>query len=128
MYLFCTLIAGLEELSLKKNTEYNNGQFWRSCLLPFVISSWLSSCQVAQSSVGDKEGMVYEIGELFELGIQLSYLLILLGLLGLGTFFVIRQVLLRRELDLSAKELQVNLSNSSISFFDKCFWCGQIMI
>nr|AJA71645.1 Tetratricopeptide repeat domain containing protein [Triticum aestivum] len=50
--------------------------------------------------------MVYEVGELFELGIQLSYLLILLGLLGTGTFFVIRQVLVRRELDLSAKDLQ----------------------
>lgn len=54
--------------------------------------------------------MVYEVGELFELGIQLSYLLILLGLLGAGTFFVIRQVLVRRELDLSAKELQVSHS------------------
>lgn len=50
---------------------------------------------------------VYDVGELFELGIQLSYLLLLLGLLGVGTFFVIRQVLVRRELDLSAKELQV---------------------
>ncbi|KAJ6952534.1 tetratricopeptide repeat domain-containing protein PYG7 [Populus alba x Populus x berolinensis] len=47
-----------------------------------------------------------EVGELFELGIQLSYLLLLLALLGVGTFFVIRQVLTRRELDLSAKELQ----------------------
>lgn len=45
---------------------------------------------------------------LFELGIQLSYLLLLLALLGAGTFFVIRQVLMRRELDLSAKELQVS--------------------
>lgn len=52
---------------------------------------------------------VYEIGELFELGIQLSYLLLLLGLLGAGTFFVVRQVLVRRELDLSAKELQVRV-------------------
>lgn len=70
------------------------------------ITSWLSFAQVAQSSEGARINMVYEIGELFELGIQLSYLLILLGLLGLGSFFVIRQVLVRRELDLSAKELQ----------------------
>ncbi|KVH98802.1 Tetratricopeptide-like helical, partial [Cynara cardunculus var. scolymus] len=54
-----------------------------------------------------KMNPVYEVGELFELGIQLSYLLLLLGLLGVGTFFVIRQVLVRRELDLSAKELQL---------------------
>ena len=52
--------------------------------------------------------MVYEVGELFELGIQLSYLLRLLGLLGAGSFFIVRQVLVRRELDLSAKELQVS--------------------
>jgi hypothetical protein len=42
--------------------------------------------------------MVYKVWELFELGIQLSYLLILLGLLGAGTFvFVIHQVLVRRD-------------------------------
>lgn len=70
------------------------------------IASWLSFVQAAESSEGMRADMVYEVGELFELGIQLSYLLILLGLLGIGTFFVIRQVLVRRELDLSAKELQ----------------------
>ena len=53
---------------------------------------------------------IYDVGELFELGIQLSYLILLLALLGVGTFFVIRQVLVRRELDLSAKELQVSAS------------------
>lgn len=79
--------------------------------LPCCTMVWLSTAQSAQSSVGTKLNMVYEVGELFELGIQLSYLLILLGLLGAGTFFVIRQVLVRRELDLSAKELQVSLSN-----------------
>lgn len=79
--------------------------------LPCCTLVWLSTAQSAQSSVGTKLNMVYEVGELFELGIQLSYLLILLGLLGAGSFFVIRQVLVRRELDLSAKELQVSLSN-----------------
>lgn len=69
--------------------------------------SCLTSAQVVQASENVKMNVVYEVGELFELGIQLSYLLILLGLLGVGTFFVIRQVLVRRELDLSAKELQV---------------------
>ncbi|KAF5183276.1 Pyrophosphate--fructose 6-phosphate 1-phosphotransferase subunit beta, partial [Thalictrum thalictroides] len=64
--------------------------------------AWLSS----QSSEMIKFDPLFEISELFELGIQLSYLLLLLGLLGVGSFFVIRQVLVRRELDLSAKELQ----------------------
>lgn len=71
------------------------------------LASWLASAQVAHSSEDVKMDVVYEVGELFELGIQLSYLLLLLGLIGVGTFFVIRQVLVRRELDLSAKELQV---------------------
>lgn len=69
---------------------------------------WLTSAQVSHASEGVHVNMVYEIGELFELGIQLTYLLLLLALLGAGSFFVIRQVLVRRELDLSAKELQVS--------------------
>lgn len=68
--------------------------------------SWGNPAAAAASETL-KMNPVYDIGELFELGIQLSYLLLLLGLLGVGTFFVIRQVLVRRELDLSAKELQV---------------------
>lgn len=78
---------------------------------------WLSSAKVAHASEDIKLNAVYEIGELFELGIQLSYLLLLLGLLGAGTFFVIRQVLLRRELDLSAKELQVSCFHFSFFHF-----------
>ena len=78
-------------------------------ILPCGATAWLSFAQSAQSSEGAKLNMVYEVGELFELGIQLSYLLILLGLLGTGTFYVIRQVLVRRELDLSAKDLQVSI-------------------
>lgn len=121
------ILEGLEKLSLSNNTENNNDLFWRSCLLSFVISSWFSSCQVAQSSVGDKTDMVYEIGELFELGIQLSYLLILLGLLGLGTFFVIRQVLVRRELDLSAKELQEQVRSGDATATEY-FELGAVML
>lgn len=76
--------------------------------------------QVAQANQGASANALYEVGELFELGIQLSYLLLLLALLGVGSFFVIRQVLVRRELDLSAKELQVSssLPRSASSF---CF-------
>lgn len=75
---------------------------------------WLASAQVALASEDTRINEVYEMGELFELGIQLSYLLLLLALLGIGSFFVIRQVLVRRELDLSAKELQVSTCNLSL--------------
>lgn len=92
---------------------------------PCSIVSWLSLTQMAQSSEGKQLDMVYEISELFELGIQLSYLLTLLVLLGAGTFFVIRQVLMRRELDLSAKELQVTSNNfvSKLTYEDNFEIC-----
>uniref|UniRef100_A0A0D9V0L2 Uncharacterized protein n=1 Tax=Leersia perrieri TaxID=77586 RepID=A0A0D9V0L2_9ORYZ len=64
---------------------------------------WLCFAQTALASEGTNINMVYEVGELFELGIQLSYLLILLGLLGAGTFFVIRQEQVRSG-DASATE------------------------
>ncbi|XP_021896004.1 tetratricopeptide repeat domain-containing protein PYG7, chloroplastic [Carica papaya] len=61
------------------------------------------------------------------LGIQLSYLLLLLGLLGVGTFFVIRQVLVRRELDLSAKELQEQVRSGDASATE-LFELGAVML
>ncbi|KAF7136057.1 hypothetical protein RHSIM_Rhsim08G0049700 [Rhododendron simsii] len=89
--------------------------------------SWLTSAQVVQASEDVKMNAVYEIGELFELGIQLSYLLILLSLLGVGTFFVIRQVLVRRELDLSAKELQEQVRSGDASATEY-FELGAVML
>lgn len=99
----------------------------RLSALPYCTMAWLSTAQLAQSSVGEKLNMVYEVGELFELGIQLSYLLILLGLLGAGTFFVIRQVLVRRELDLSAKELQEQVRSGDASATEY-FELGAVML
>jgi hypothetical protein len=101
-------MAVVEKLYLMTKDE--KSQIQASLLLhafPCSVLSWLSMTQVAQSSEGTQLNMMYDVGALFELGIQLSYLLTLLALLGAGTFFVIRQVLVRRELDLSAKELQV---------------------
>ncbi|EEE51091.1 hypothetical protein OsJ_31796 [Oryza sativa Japonica Group] len=83
--------------------------------------------QKYKASEGTNINMVYEVGELFELGIQLSYLLILLGLLGAGTFFVIRQVLVRRELDLSAKELQEQVRSGDASATEY-FELGAVML
>ncbi|KAK3024811.1 hypothetical protein RJ639_042816 [Escallonia herrerae] len=89
--------------------------------------SWLASAQVAQASEQLKLDPLYEIGELFELGIQLSYVLLLLGLLGAGSFFVIRQVLVRRELDLSAKELQEQVRSGDASATE-LFELGAVML
>lgn len=87
----------------------------------------LGSAQVANASEYVKLDPVYEIGELFELGIQLSYLLLLLGLLGVGTFYVIRQVLVRRELDLSAKELQEQVRSGDAGATE-LFELGAVML
>lgn len=89
--------------------------------------SWLISGQVVQASEETQLNAVYETGELFELGIQLSYLLLLLALLGVGTFVVIRQVLVRRELDLSAKELQEQVRSGDGSATE-LFELGAVML
>lgn len=89
--------------------------------------SWLTPIQAAQASEDVRENAVYEVGELFELGIQLSYLLLLLALLGVGSFFVIRQVLVRRELDLSAKELQEQVRSGDASATE-LFELGAVML
>ncbi|GMJ11659.1 hypothetical protein HRI_004835100 [Hibiscus trionum] len=93
----------------------------------FGQALWLTSEQLANASEITSGGAVYEIGELFELGIQLSYLLLLLGLLGVGTFYVIRQVLVRRELDLSAKELQEQVRSGDASATE-LFELGAVML
>nr|GEV34387.1 tetratricopeptide-like helical [Tanacetum cinerariifolium] len=89
--------------------------------------SLLTWAEPAAASEYMKMNPVYEVGELFELGIQLSYLLLLLGLLGVGTFFVIRQVLVRRELDLSAKELQEQVRSGDASATE-LFELGAVML
>ncbi|XP_062158112.1 tetratricopeptide repeat domain-containing protein PYG7, chloroplastic isoform X2 [Alnus glutinosa] len=98
---------------------------WVSLL--FAQTFWLINAQVAHASENTNTNVVYEIGEFFELGIQLSYLLILLGFLGIGTFFVIRQVLVRRELDLSAKELQEQVRSGDASATEY-FELGAVML
>lgn len=48
---------------------------------------------------------MYDVSEGLETPIQLIYLLALLGFLAVGAYFVVRQVLIRRELDEAAKGL-----------------------
>lgn len=92
----------LNKASLKKLTSKGT-----TFLLGQSVLMVSANPQLAAAAEIIKPEPIYQVGELFELSIQLSYLLLLLGLLGVGTFYVIRQVLVRRELDLSAKELQV---------------------
>ncbi|KAK1271098.1 hypothetical protein QJS04_geneDACA005795 [Acorus gramineus] len=117
----------LWSLSDSEDTRSNtNPLIWVS-ILSTGAATLLSSPEAAQAGREVKLGAVYEIGELFELGIQLSYLLILLGLLGVGSFFVIRQVLVRRELDLSAKELQEQVRSGDASATEY-FELGAVML
>ncbi|KAK4741061.1 hypothetical protein SAY87_024649 [Trapa incisa] len=115
-------------------------RFWENSQLidlkkPPLCVSTLSlgapSCLVfaQEADAGEiiKLNAIYETGELFELGIQLSYLLLLLALLGVGSFFVIRQVLVRRELDLSAKELQEQVRSGDASATE-LFELGAVML
>uniref|UniRef100_A0ACD5TZA6 Uncharacterized protein n=2 Tax=Avena sativa TaxID=4498 RepID=A0ACD5TZA6_AVESA len=110
-----------------EDVKRNRSLLQQLSMLPCGATAWLSFAQSAQSNEGAKLNMVYEVGELFELGIQLSYLLILLGLLGTGTFFVIRQVLVRRELDLSAKDLQEQVRSGEGSATE-LFELGAVML
>ncbi|KAE8706387.1 protein SENSITIVE TO PROTON RHIZOTOXICITY 1-like [Hibiscus syriacus] len=88
----------------------------------FGQALWLISAQSANASEITNGDAVYEIGELFELGIQLSYLL-LLGFLGVGTFFVIRQDC-SRELDLSLR-IAVRSGDASAT---ELFELGAVML
>ncbi|KAL3735413.1 hypothetical protein ACJRO7_024528 [Eucalyptus globulus] len=111
---------------IKKILKVKEPSVWISAL-SVGLPSWLACAQVAVASETTRINAVYEIGELFELGIQLSYLLLLLALLGVGSFFVIRQVLVRRELDLSAKELQEQVRSGDASATE-LFELGAVML
>ncbi|BAT94419.1 Tetratricopeptide repeat domain-containing protein [Vigna angularis] len=95
----------------------------------FLFGQTLSviSPDVSYASSSMKINELYEVGELFDLSIQLIYLVLLLSLLGTGTFFVIRQVLVRRELDLSAKELQEQVRSGDAGATE-LFELGAVML
>ncbi|XP_021755213.1 tetratricopeptide repeat domain-containing protein PYG7, chloroplastic-like isoform X1 [Chenopodium quinoa] len=116
-----------KKLCTVKDGENMKGLLRCATILSSATIAWLTSSQVAYSSTDIKINPVYEVGELFELGIQLSYVLLLLALLGVGTFFVIRQVLVRRELDLSAKELQEQVRSGDANATE-LFELGAVML
>ncbi|KAI9200218.1 hypothetical protein LWI28_004356 [Acer negundo] len=129
---FCNLQTYQKELAMESYTPTNLENSTRKLLTiedtviakrltiwAYTFASGSSSClisaPVANAVENFRTDAVYEVGELFELGIQLSYVFLLLGLLGVGSYFVIRQVLVRRELDLSAKELQEQVRSGDAS-------------
>ncbi|XP_061346302.1 tetratricopeptide repeat domain-containing protein PYG7, chloroplastic [Gastrolobium bilobum] len=105
--------------------EGRSSKWVSAFLLGQTISMITPDVSYASNSVKINE--IYEIGELFDFGIQLLYVLLLLGLLGVGTYFVIRQVLVRRELDLSAKELQEQVRSGDASATE-LFELGAVML
>ncbi|KMS99903.1 hypothetical protein BVRB_1g017500 isoform B [Beta vulgaris subsp. vulgaris] len=132
MTLILGPIVSMEKCVYKKYCAVKDNENFRGSLrgasaLSSATIAWLLSSQAAYSSTDIKINPVYEVGELFELGIQLSYVLLLLALLGAGTFFVIRQVLVRRELDLSAKELQEQVRSGDASAVE-LFELGAVML
>ncbi|GLJ52578.1 hypothetical protein SUGI_1119000 [Cryptomeria japonica] len=95
-------------------------QPWAWIFLP-GLSSASSLADVAFASEEETSNEVFMVGELFEFGIQLIYLGALLALLGIGSFFVVRQILVRRELENAAKELQERVRTgeaSSLEYFE----------
>ncbi|XP_022548998.2 tetratricopeptide repeat domain-containing protein PYG7, chloroplastic isoform X4 [Brassica napus] len=116
----------LNKASLKKKIPIKGSTFLLGqSLLIMSANPQLAAAAAAAETL--KPEPIYEVGELFELSIQLSYLLLLLGLLGVGTFYVIRQVLVRRELDLSAKELQEQVRSGDASATE-LFELGAVML
>mmetsp|Transcript_22107 Transcript_22107/g.37780 ORF Transcript_22107/g.37780 Transcript_22107/m.37780 type:complete len:257 (-) Transcript_22107:445-1215(-) len=67
---------------------------------------------------GSGAGPLFEISDGFETPIQLAYLLTLLGFLAGGAFLVVRQVLVRRELDEAAKALGERIRTGEASCED----------
>lgn len=123
-----TLIsANLDESASDKDVRNSKKDLISMAVFSSGSMSLLTWANPVAASEYLKMNPVYEVGELFELGIQLSYLLLLLGLLGVGTFFVIRQVLVRRELDLSAKELQEQVRSGDASATE-LFELGAVML
>lgn len=92
---------------IKKNKWCLNAVLATMIDVPLALSFMGSAHAKSEgqgSSVGDVAGL--------EISAQLLYLATLLGLVGVGTFFVVRQLLVQRELESAAKSLQVRLNIS----------------
>ncbi|KAG4998066.1 hypothetical protein AAZX31_10G203900 [Glycine max] len=118
--------ANVSDFTTKDIDDRERSSKWVSAFL-FGQTISVISPDVSCASSSARINEIYEVGELFDLSIQLIYLILLLGLLGSGTFFVIRQVLVRRELDLSAKELQEQVRSGDAGATE-LFELGAVML
>ncbi|QHO36657.1 uncharacterized protein DS421_9g285640 [Arachis hypogaea] len=124
-----TLVTKQSEMNDFTTEDLEDGGLLSKLVYTFLFGQTLSVVSPGLSYASDsmKMNQIYEVGELFDLSIQLLYLVSLLGLLGVGTYFVIRQVLVRRELDLSAKELQEQVRSGDASATE-LFELGAVML
>lgn len=83
------------------NSNNNNLEALRSLEVPLNVLSPLK----VQSEILQSHAELFEVADGLETPIQLIYLLTLLAFLAGGAFLVVRQVLIRRELDEGAKQL-----------------------
>lgn len=95
-----------------------------------AFSSFLDGIRVhaANASVMEPNMAYGEIGQGLEFGVQLIYLGALLALLGVGSFLAVRQVLVRRELESAAKDLQVRTTTLRCVSYTKIFVCCSLSI
>lgn len=81
-----------------------SGSLCLSALMCYTGSAHATEIRTLNPAYGD-------VGVFLEVGVQLLYLGALLTLLGVGSYLVVRQVLIKRELESAAKELQVCSEN-----------------
>ncbi|CAM6117114.1 unnamed protein product [Calypogeia fissa] len=108
--------------------DQNGGQFHRrnemiaSLSSSLCLSAFMWYSGPAYSSEIRTPNPVYgDVGAVLEVGVQLLYLGALLTLLGVGSFLVVRQVLIKRELENAAKELQDRVRSgeaTSLEYFE----------
>lgn len=110
----------------KDNKHNLESRFW-SWMFLSGFSSSSSFAEVAFASEDATPNAVYEVSALFEFGIQLIYLGALISLLGVGSFFVVRQIVIRRELENAAKELQERVRSGEANAVEY-FELGAVML
>lgn len=91
-----------------------------SALVGFLALSGAANAEELNLAYGD-------LGQGLEFGVQLLYLGALLALLGVGSFLVVRQILIRRELESAAKDLQDRVRSGEASS-EEFFELGAVML
>lgn len=93
-------------------------QQWPGATTAAALAALLSLAAPAAPALAAATPALPELAEGLEAPIQLIYLLSLLGFLGFGAYLVVRQVLIRRELDEAAKALGERIRTGEASCED----------